>query len=213
MAGRVQDFIPIEEIRDDVVILKTGEMRSILLVSSINFDLKSRDEQMAILGGYQNFLNTLDFSVQFFVQSRKLDIRPYIATLEAREREQLNDLIKIQTREYIEFIRDVTEQTNVMSKTFFVVVPYSPVAVNVSKKGGPLSGLFGRGKKVDPKAESEKFQNDRSQLEQRKTIVMRGLSRVGIRAIPLGTEEIVELFYKMFNPGAMNLPPTPENIQ
>ena len=124
MAGRVQDFIPIDKIRDGVVVLKTGELRSILLVSSINFELKSRDEQLAILAGYQNFLNSLDFSIQLFVQSRKLDIRPYITMLESRQREQLNDLIKMQTREYTEFIRSVTEQTNVIAKNFFVVVQY-----------------------------------------------------------------------------------------
>ena len=102
MSISVQDYIPIREIRDGVVILKTGEIRSILLVSSINFELKSHDEQLAILSGYQNFLNSLDFSIQLFIQSRKLDVRPYISVLEAREKEQLNDLIKIQTREYIE---------------------------------------------------------------------------------------------------------------
>ena len=90
MSKSVQDYIPIREIRDGVVILKTGEIRSILLVSSINFELKSHDEQLAILSGYQNFLNSLDFSIQLFIQSRKLDVRPYISVLEAREKEQLN---------------------------------------------------------------------------------------------------------------------------
>ena len=95
MSKAIQDFIPIEEVRDGIVILRDGQMRMILLASSINFDLKSVDEQEAIISQYQNFLNSLDFSVQFFIQSRKLDIRPYVALLENRLREQLNKLIKI----------------------------------------------------------------------------------------------------------------------
>lgn len=209
MSKSVQDYIPIKEIRDGVVILKTGEIRSVVLVSSINFELKGHDEQLAILSGYQNFLNSLDFSIQLFVQSRKLDIRPYINVLEAREREQLNDLIKIQTREYIEYIKAITEQTNVMSKTFFVVVPYSPIHIGSGAKSGIFSSLFSKKSASESgRGELEQFQNDRSQLEQRKTVVMQGLARIGIRSQVLDTEALVELYYKMFNPGDVNMPPT-----
>ena len=100
-----QDFVPIKEVRGGVMVLKNGNLVGVLLASSINFGLKSGDEQQAILGQFQGFLNSLDFTVQFFVQSRKLDIRPYIALLESRLAAQTEDLMKIQVSEYIDFIK------------------------------------------------------------------------------------------------------------
>ena len=208
MAKSVQEFIPIEEIRDGVIIIKGGQLRSILLASSINFDLKSADEQTAILQQYQAFLNSLDFQVQFFIQSRKLNIRPYLAILEARYKDQTNDLIKIQTREYIEFIKSVTEQTNVMTKSFFIIIPFAPAVFGSKKGGGILSSLFPskKGSSQAAQDEMEKFEENRSQMEQRKSIVVQGLARIGIRTVSLGTEELVELFYKIFNPGYSKVP-------
>src|SRR3989344_577360 len=140
-----QDFVPIREVRDGVVILKDGSMRAILLASSLNFALKSEDEQTAFILQFQNFLNSIDFSVQIFVQSRTLDIRPYIATLEAAHKEQLDDLMRIQIREYIEFVKSFTEAANNMTKNFFVVVPYTPPSLTVGK--GPIAFLpFGNKK-------------------------------------------------------------------
>jgi len=121
-----QDFVPIKEVRDGVVILKDGSMRAVLMVSSLNFALKSQDEQESILFQFQNFLNSLDFSVQFFVQSRELDIRPYLNLLEERYRAQTEDLMRIQVREYIGFVKNFIENSDIMSKSFFIV----------NKKGG-----------------------------------------------------------------------------
>ena len=118
--------------RDGIVVLKDGALRAILLASSINFALKSEDEQTAFIVQFQNFLNSLDFSVQIFVQSRMLDIRPYIATLEVQYKQQLDDLMRIQIREYIEFIKSFTEAASIMTKNFFVVVPYSSTSVSTS---------------------------------------------------------------------------------
>src|SRR3984957_14435312 len=128
-ARSTQDFVPVSEVRDGIVVLKDGSLRAILLASSINFALKSEDEQTAFIVQFQNFLNSLDFSCQIFVQSRMLDIRPYIATLEAQYKEQLDDLMRIQIREYIEFIKSFTEAANIITKNFFVVVPYSSSAL------------------------------------------------------------------------------------
>src|SRR3990167_6898358 len=125
-ARSTQEFLPVSEVRDGVIVLKDGGLRALLLASSINFALKSEDEQTAFIVQFQNFLNSLDFSVQIFIQSRMLDIRPYIATLEAQFKEQLDDLMRIQIREYIEFIKSFTEAANIMTKNFFVVVPYEP---------------------------------------------------------------------------------------
>ena len=200
-----QDFVPIQEIRDGVIILKSGGMRSIVLASSLNFALKSGDEQGSILMQFQNFLNSLDFSIQIVVQSKKLDIRPYLALLEDRYRDQPSELMKIQVREYIEFIRTFVESTNIMSKSFFVVIPYDPPIVGGSSNA--FNGILPGGKKGTSKQNAEEsFQEYRSQLEQRVSVVEQGLVRCGVRAAELGTEEVVELFYKIFNPGDTEKP-------
>jgi type IV secretory pathway VirB4 component len=203
-----QDFVPISEVRDGVVMLKDGGLRAILLASSINFALKSEDEQTAFIVQFQNFLNSLDFSVQIFVQSRMLDIRPYVATLEAAYKEQLDDLMRIQIREYIEFVKSFTEAANIMTKNFFVVVPYAPA---IAKKGSSIGGLLPFGKKQSSEEENKSFGEQVSQLEQRIGIVQQGLIRTGVRTVQLGTEEAIELLYKMFNPGEDGKPmPIPE---
>lgn len=200
-----QDFVPIKEIRDGVIILKDGSMRAIVLCSSINFALKSADEQHSILLQFQDFLNSLDFSVEIFVQSRKLDIRPYLASLETRYHEEVGDLLRIQIREYIEFIRNFTQNTNIMTKTFFVVVPYNPAIVDIKKSG--LGGFFGKKPAGNQKASrTEEFEQNLSQLEQRIAVVQQGLIRCDVRVVPLGSEEAIELFYKIFNPGETDKP-------
>lgn len=207
-AETTQNFVPIQEIRDGIVILKNGGMRQLVFCTSLNFALKSSDEQNAILLQFQNFLNSLDFSVQIFVQSKKLDIRPYIALLEDRYKEQTSELMKHQVQEYIEFIKNFVENTNIMSKSFFVVVPYDPPIVSGNGKAG--LGAILPGKKKDPSEKGgnaeEKFQEWRTQLEQRSAVVEQGLVRCGIRTAELGTEEVVELFYKIFNPGETEKP-------
>ncbi|HED36752.1 MAG TPA: hypothetical protein ENI76_00675 [Ignavibacteria bacterium] len=200
-----QDFVSIKEVRDGVVVMNDGSMRMILMASSLNLALKSEDEQTAIILQFQNFLNSLDFSVQIFIQSRKYDIRPYIAQLEKREKQQLNDLLKIQTREYINFIRNFTENTNIMSKNFFVIVSYTPSFISGSGKSGISRLLFGKSKKTKTQ-NIEDFETNKSQLEQRIYVVQQGLIRSGVRTVALGTQEVIELFYRMFNPGEQEKP-------
>ena len=200
-----QEFVPIKEVRDGVVILKDGGMRAILLCSSLNFSLKSEDERNAILLQFQDFLNSLDFSIEILVQSRKLDIRPYLALLEEREKLQENNLLKIQVREYIEFIKNFTESTNIMTKHFFIVVPYSP-AILTSSSAGEFASRLGLGPKAKAAEKNSGFDENRSQLEERLSVVEQGLVRSGIRVARLGTEETIELFYKAFNPGESEKP-------
>lgn len=203
-AKATQDFVEVKEVRDGIVVLKDGSLRAVLMTSSLNFALKSVDEQTSTLFQFQNFLNSLDFSVQIFVQSRKLDIRPYIALLEERYKAQVTDLMRIQIREYIEFIKNFTQSANIMSKSFFVVVSYSPAAF--SAKGGILGSITNRGKEVSIKDKNKSFEENRTQLEQRMSVVEQGLLRTGIRVARLGTEETIELLYKMFNPGELEKP-------
>jgi hypothetical protein len=199
-----QEFVPIKEVRDGIAVLKDGSMRAVVLSSSLNFSLKSEDERRAIILQFQDFLNSLDFTVQISIQSRRLDIRPYIALLEDRYKEQMNDLMKIQTREYIEFIKKFTETTNIMTKSFFVVVPYDPAMINI--KGGPASFFKKSNASEELQRKEASFEENRTQLEQRVSVVEQGLSRCGIRVVRLGTEEVIELFYKIFNPGETEKP-------
>ena len=207
IAKTTQEFVPIKEVRDGIIIMKDGSYRAVILSSSLNFALKSADEQEAIIYQFQNFLNSLDFSVQISVQSRELDIRPYLAILEKRYNEELNDLLKIQIREYVSFVRSFTESQNIMSKTFFIVVPFTPVLnIGGKKESGLSKFLPSAGKKEAPTAKTDNFEENRMQLDQRISVVEQGLMRCGIRSVALGTEETIELFYKLFNPGDTEKP-------
>jgi type IV secretory pathway VirB4 component len=200
-----QHIVPVADIHDDVVILKDGQMCMLLLASSINFALKSSDEQQAILSQFQAFLNSLEFSLQIYAQSRRLDIRPYLELLRAREVEQANDLMRTQLREYIEFINSFTTQVDIMSKNFFVIVPYAPTPISAKGLSKFFKPLTGGGSKTN--ATRDKFFEDRTQLEQRVGIVEQGLNRIGVRTTPLGTEELTELFYHIFNPEDLSSAP------
>lgn len=206
-AQATQEFVPIKEVREGIVILKDGSLSALLMASSINLALKGADEQQAIIGQFQNFLNSLEFTTQFFIESRDLDIRPYIALLEERLAAELDDLMKIQIREYISFIKDFTERANIMSKNFFIVVPYDPAFI---ARGGGIRGTVtsflptkGGGNSV---LTDEQFEEYRTQLEQRISVIEQGLVRTGVRVVNLGTEEVIELFYKLFNPGELEKP-------
>jgi type IV secretory pathway VirB4 component len=191
-----QDFVPIRDVRNNTVILKNGQMCMVLLASSINFALKSLDEQQAILSQFQAFLNTIDFSIQFYTQSRRLNIQPYINQLQEREPLQDNDLMRIQLREYIEFIKTFTSEVDVMSKNFFIVIPYTPTQIDFT---GNFGAVFG--KKKDLAMEDTKLEENRLQLEQRVALVEQGLARIGVRTVLLQNDELVELYYHIFNPG------------
>jgi hypothetical protein len=195
-----QEFVPIKEVRDGIIIMKDGSMRAIVLSSSLNFALKSSDEQEAIIYQFQNFLNSLDFSVQISIQSRELDIRPYLNTLEKRYTEEVNDLLKIQIKEYLQFVRNFTETQNIMTKTFFIVIPFNATLLN-SKSSGGIGGIFSSTKGSTTQAKADNFEENRTQLEQRVSVIQQGLLRCGVRSVSLGTEEAIELFYKLFNPG------------
>ena len=171
-----------------------------LLVSSINFALKSQDEQTAILNQFQNMLNSLEVSVQIIIQSRRLNINPYIKYLEEIYTKQKIDLLKLQTREYINFIEEYTSGHDIMSKQFFVVVNYSPIKTELT---GLSSGFFGKTKKTKKHLN---FEENNSQLQQRMSFIQSNISGMGLKAFSLNTEEIIEVLYKTFNPGDNQTP-------
>lgn len=191
-----QSFVPIRDIRNRVVLLKNGQMNMVLLATSINFALKSLSEQEAILRQFQSFLNTVDFTIQIYVQSRRLDIEPYLELLASREGEQYNDLMRIQLREYMNFVSTFVKEVDIMSKNFFVVVKYTPMNTDIKSN---LSEFLA-GKTPDVTFSDDEFLEHRVQLEQRVSMVEQGLNRIGVRTAALDDEALVELYYHIFNP-------------
>lgn len=194
-----QSLIPLSEIREGVVILRDGTMRVIMMVSSINFALKSEDEQTAIIYAYQEFINALDFPVQISVSSRKMDITPYLEQVKVLRDTQLNELLRLQMTEYINFVGELVKGSSIMTKTFFITVPFS---ITQSKNEGFFQKIFkgastaaGRHTMTD-----EEFEHNKSQLFQRVEQVGAGLKGLGLRVVPLQTDELLELFYGFYNP-------------
>jgi hypothetical protein len=185
-----QNFVPIKEIREGRVILNDGSMRALLSSTSLNLSLKGEDEQMGIISGFQTFLNSLDFNIEIFLQSKKLDIRSYLSLLKERQNEVEEDLLKIQIKEYIEFIQKFTEEQSIMTKNFYIVVPYDSLNIVSSEK----------------RISEEDFIKNRNQLMQRISIVMSGLTSLGLSVKSAGTEEVINLFYKLFNPNELDTP-------
>lgn len=197
-AASTQRYVDVEEIREGLLILKNGSLRAVLLVSSLNFDLKSSQEQDGIIAQYQSFLNTLDFPVQIVISSKRFDVDPYLNLLEEQEATQENELLRFQITEYKTFIKKLTEVSNIMSKYFYVVVPFSPAEDEKNGLLDRLAGIFTPGKTTS--LHGELFESYRGQLYQRVEQVSTALSGTGVRVTPLTTEEIIELLYQSYNP-------------
>ena len=190
-----QKYLPIKEVRDGIVILKTGGFRTVLMVNAINFNLKSRDEQEAMMQQYQAFLNGLGFPIQIVVQSRMLDLDNYLAQLDTLSRQQTNDLLRTQTTEYTNFVRELIGVANIMSKTFYLVIPYD-TGVELPT-GGFLAGLFG--KKSGPVSLGGRFEEVKTKLMERTSLASSGLAGLGLHNVQLNTQELIELFYTTYN--------------
>lgn len=196
-----QNFVDIQDIHDGVIILKSGEMRGILSTSSLNLALQSDEEQEATISQFQGFLNSLEFDVQIMVQSRRYNLRPYIELLEDRMKVIQEDLMLVQTRDYIRFIQFMNDQVNIMRKRFYVVIPYG--GGGVDGKDSVLGNFLKKSKKTssDAQSENQQFDQKRSQLEQRISIVEQGLIGLGLEVTRLETKEAIQLFYELYNPG------------
>lgn len=193
-----QAHLPIAEIKDGVVVLKDGTMRRVLLTSSINFALKSEDEQNAIISAYVGFLNSLDFPIQVVVQSRRLQIKPYLDNLGKLEREQPNELLRVQIADYRLFIEELVDIGKIMTKRYFVVVPYSPL--DDQKKG-----FWSRFKEVITptftlKLKDEQFRRRKENLDLRVRQIESGLTSMGLEVVALDTQALIELYYSTYNP-------------
>lgn len=187
-----QQFMPVEQIREGVMVMKDKSLKGVLLVSSLNFALKSEDEQMAIIYQFQNFLNSLDFSCQILVNSRKVNITGYIDKIKDLESKQKNELLKIQTAEYRTFIEEIVANGSIMSKSFYVVVPYFPMTELPNIATGP--------KESKTSLTEKKFQNGKYQLWQRMEYISLGIRRCGLKSATLGSEELIELLWGLHHP-------------
>ena len=193
-----QRFLDISEIREGVVILRDGTMRTVLLTSSINFALKSEEEQEALISAYVSFLNTLDFPLQIVVQSRKLNIDSYLEKLKEEEQKQQNELLRLQIVDYRNFIKELVEMGQIMSKRFFVVVPWFPWGGKTKSFFAKLGDIFKP--LVGLKLKEEEFKKQRNALMQRTEQVISGLESMGLTVVPLDTQGLIELFYECYNP-------------
>ncbi len=200
-----KDFVEIADVRDNIVILKNGSLRSVIEVSSINFELKSVDEQTAIVQAFQNFLNSIDFPLQIAISSRKLDIEPYLKSLDLLAQNIPSELLKIQAVEYTRFIKGLTELSNIMSKKFYISAPlYLTETVGT---GSQKTGIFDAFRSVISPSKfvktltDEELMNYKTQLEQRIQFIMGGISGLGIETRVLNKDELMNFYYSYYNPG------------
>jgi hypothetical protein len=191
-----QNHLHIAQIRDDLVITKDGAFRSVLLVSSINFALKSQQEQDAIIYQFQNFINGLTIPIQIVVQSRQLDLNSYLQRLEDLATNQTNELMRFQMVDYIDYVSRLITLANIMDKRFFVVVPLDTVQ---TRSRGLLSMLMG-GRKTTPHFTQQQFDRYKQQIEEQVNVLISGLASMGLRAVQLNTQELVEFYYGIYNP-------------
>lgn len=194
-----QAFLRISEIKDDTLVLDDGTLRAILAVSSTNFDLKNEEEQNALIYSYQRFINSLDFPVQILMQSRRMEVGEYLAKLKDMAVKQTNELLRMQTTEYISFIAQLVENANITNKNFYIIVPYGG-SIFPNSGGGIFSKLFGKsGGAANLQAKLENFSKYKTLLDDRVTSVTSNLSSAGLRVMRLHSEEIVELLYNSYN--------------
>jgi type IV secretory pathway VirB4 component len=193
-----RERLDVAEIREDCVVLKDGTMRAVLLISSINFALKSEDEQNAIIAAYVSFLNAIEFPLQIVIQSRKLNIDAYMERLRKAEKEQANDLLRIQIADYREYVKELVEMGDIMSKRFYITVPYDPLSDKRKGFWSRLHEVLRPGAAI--KLSAERFKKRRKDLFARVEHVQMLLSGIGLTSAILDTQSLIELYYNLYNP-------------
>ncbi len=213
MEQATQDFLKVKDIKEGVIVLDNNDIRGVLMVSSINFALKSEQTQSAIIYSFQNFLNSLDFSCQIIIQSRSINISPYLDIIKSLEESQTNELLKTQISSYGEFIKELVKGENIMTKRFYLIVPYSlaeALGVGSAVKQTIFAKLLNIGKKGVRQIKDEDFEKCKNQLWQRMEYLAVGLQRCGLEIIPLTTPELIELFWAIHHPSQAEVGYYPE---
>jgi len=193
-----QQYLDISEIKEDTVIMRDGTLRAVILISSINFALKSEEEQNAIISAYVSFLNNIDFPLQIVIQSRELNIDAYLNDLRQRAKEQTNELLKMQTNEYVQYINELISMSKIMNKRFYITVPYNPLSDKQKNFFSRFLDVFKPATLIRMK--DEKFQRRKTELIRRVENIMGGLNSIGLNSIQLDTQSLIELYYNTYNP-------------
>lgn len=200
-----QNTLQIAEIRDGIVIMNDGSYRSVIMAKSINFDLMSLQEQEAVESGYQGFLNSLYFPIQIFMRSEKIDLQGYIDKLDKIRTEHDNMLLSVLMEDYINYMANLSEQTNIMDKRFYVIIPYFPVldvqkAITSSKNFFSGLGALFSSKEQHVTINEQDLETAKTEMRNRVQAVLGGLLQCGVQALPLDTQELIELYYDTYNP-------------
>lgn len=198
ISSSTQEYLDIAEVKENTVIMRDGTLRSVILVSSINFALKSEDEQNAIIAAYVGFLNNIDFPLQIVIQSRESNIDNYLNKLKEKEKEQTNELLKMQIGEYLQYINELISMSKIMNKRFYIVIPYNPMTDKQKNFFSRLVDVFKPATII--KMKSSLFEHRRKELEGRIDNVLSGLSSIGLNAVPLDTQGLIELYFNSYNP-------------
>lgn len=193
-----QQYLPFSAVYDDVIVTKKGQLCQVVMVNSVNFGLKSEEEQNAIIYQYQSFLNSLSFPIQIVMHSKKLDLTDYLKNLESRIAQEPNELIRYQIQEYVDFVGKLISIANIMDKKFFIVVPLVLPPTEISS-GGFFQTLFG-GSHEHLKMPLSKFIKHKENLTERTSVVTSGLASIGITSQVLSTKQLIEVFYRTYNP-------------
>lgn len=197
-APSTQLHVPFAEIRENIVVMKDGTLRVLMLVSSLNFALKSEDEQKGIVQGYISFLNSIDFELQIVIQSRRLNIEKYLRKLDTIAKQQDNELLRKQTKSYRQFVERLVQQADIMDKKFYVVVPFSPFSDKRRSYWARLREVVSPASVV--KIEEQKFIEYKQEMMRRVGLVTSGLRSIGLTTNILDTQALIELFYNTYNP-------------
>lgn len=205
-----QDFLEIKDIREGVLLLKNNAIRGVMMISSINFALKSEEEQTAIIYAFQTFLNSLDFSCQIVVQSRNINITPYLDDLKDLEEKQTNELLKAQVASYRDFIKNLVKGDTVMTKNFYIVIPYTLMEILGVGAATKQFKFLQKKQEQNQPIKDEDFERCKTQLWQRMEFLAMGLRRCGLEAIPLTTPELIELFWAIHHPDQAEIGYYPE---
>lgn len=207
-----KQLVSIADIKDNIILLQNGSLRSVIEVSAINFELRSEEEQAGILQNFQRFLNSIDFPLQIVVSSRQLNMDQYLKTVEAVAESSTNELLKIQAIEYGKFVKELLELSNIMTKHFYVVLPFyvfeTPTSRGILES---FKGLLGSSQAIQ-QIKPEQLETYRTQLMQRAELILDGLIGVGLKAHLLGGSELTNLYYSLYNPGEKISTAPPEKL-
>lgn len=197
-----KQLVEVANIIDNVVLLKNGSIRAVIEVSAINFELRSEGEQIAILQNFQRFVNSIDFPLQIVVNSRKLNIDEYLKLIDSSSAALTNELLKIQAAEYSKFVKDLSDLSNIMSKKFYIVVPFyvfeTPTKSGITQSFKSIFKPAAVVKELTP----EQLETYKSQLLQRTELIFDGLIGMGLKATTLKRDDLINLFYGLYNPSS-----------